>query len=189
MAAILGGRSGCVGSTILPPTTITKTAPAELRVRLETIAGAVYRRGYEQEALPDRPDRRAVGVPGASAAQAQVRHPQGRPAGRGPPRGVRRRLLPPAGRPGLAADAARLPALADRVRVLPRVAGVRGVGAGPRPVAGGVPGPGRGPADARDPAGGQPDGQDDPPRRPQGVRRGEKRCSAASGSWPWTRWG
>ena len=117
-------------------------------------------------------NERPVAAAGAPAPEAAVRHPPGRPPRRGPPRGGERRLLPPPGRADLAARAARLPAVADRVRVLPGVAAGRHLGAGARGPAGGVPDRCRPAAPAPDRPPGQPDGEDDPPRRRPRVGRG-----------------
>jgi hypothetical protein len=168
------------GSTGASPFRFDTTAgPSPVRVKLQCVLKpggvAAYSNRYEQEAIPDRPYRRAVAGDRAAAAQAEVRHPQGRPPAGRRPRGAQRRLLPPPRRPGVAAAAARLPAVADRLRPLPRLAAGRHLGEAPRPaVRGGARGRRRA-ARAADLAGGQPEREDDPRRRPEGVRRGEKR--------------
>src|SRR5262245_2492495 len=89
-----------------------------------------------------------------------------------------------------ATDAERLvleQAIAFFTQISPLAAGRHRAGR-PRPPPRGRA-PRGGAADPADGAGGQPDGHDDPPRRPQGARRGEKRPPAASGSSWWTRWG
>ena len=144
---------------------------------------------HDTGALPDGPDRRPVGAGPAVPPGPQVRGPQRRPAGHRHPRGAQRRLLPPAGRRGVAAVAPRLPALVHRLHPVPPVAGCRGVGRDPRPHPGGGPGRGRAPAGPAHRADRQPDGEDDPPGRGPGVRRGEKRSTAASGSSSPTRSG
>ena len=131
--------------------------------------------GHDTEAIPDRPDGRAVGASGASDPAAQVGHHEGGPTGGGPARDPQRDLLPPAGRVVVGVAPARLPALQDGVPLLRPVAQERPVGAGPRPPPGGRPGRGRTPAPARHRADRQPDREDHPhPGRPR-VRRGEKR--------------
>src|SRR5262245_51980617 len=69
---------------------------------LKREGGMVYVMVHEKEAIPDRPDGRAVAADSAAAAVPEVRHPQGRTPRRRHPRGARRHLPPPAWRAGLA---------------------------------------------------------------------------------------
>jgi hypothetical protein len=135
-------------------------------------------------AIPERPDGPPVGqhrapvpagprphrpAPDVSGTGGRERHP-----GSGPWRVY------------LADAAARLPALEDGLVLLLHLAGRRGVGAGPRRPPGRGPWAGRAGADAECRHPRQPDGEDDRGRRPEGVRRGEKRSPAASGTGGWT---
>src|SRR5262249_9738462 len=93
-----------------------------------------------------------------------------------------RRLLPGPRRLCLADAAARLPALEDGVVLLLHLAGRRRLGGGPPRAAGGPAAARRPGADAQRRRPGQPVGQDDRGGRPAGVRRGEKKLPAASGT-------
>jgi hypothetical protein len=120
------------------------------------------RHARDRSPLPHGPDRRGMGAPRALAGEA----PQPRAAAEvAEAARRRRRLLPaPVGLP-LAAPAARLPALADRLHPVPALAARRHAARRARPLARAGP-PRRGPgprAERRDP--GQPDGQDDRGRR------------------------
>src|SRR6266516_5352845 len=124
----------------------------------------------EDEALPQRPERRGMGDPRPAAGPAAGR--QGAPAAHPAARGRRRDLLPTADRRAVAVLAGGLPALEHGVRLLRQVARRRHLGAGQRRAAAAgarAAGPRAG-AQRRDR--GQPVGQDD-------GKRGERGFDAA----------
>jgi hypothetical protein len=155
-----------------------------LETGLSPVAGRLLPSWYEQyndpQALPERPDRLPVG-------QHRAPLPAGRWPDRAaphlrPPRDRRRPLLPGQGRLLLADAAARLPALEDRFVLLLHLAGRGRLGARPCGAPPGDPRGRRPGADAERLHHRQPVGEDDRGGRPEGVRRGKKRCRAASGT-------
>jgi hypothetical protein len=147
--------------------------------------------GHERtDALPQRPDRHPVAEHPPPVPRRRAAAPIPRPAPHLRPQGHRRcGLLHRPHRVPVAEPAARLPAVGAGLLLLLHVAGRRGLGPAPRrPPAGHPPAAGPG-GDAQRRHHRQPERQDDRGRRPEGVRRGEKRCPAASGTCWSTRWG